>query len=680
MARLRRAVPKRKHKVIHERVSQQKKTLRTVLTSDLISPRDYTLIPAGNPKLTTACKEMCRQSGSPVYVVTKPADHLRRSQTSRNAQKYLLSEHVNRIGYHFPTTVVVASCEKLGITLRSINQAIEHAFLPNDHFCDPMEKFLSQDEINEKARNAIKDLFPVIPDSDLLEVIKQSFQKGGDKVGANSTLSWGRRASMAVLAHIRHKYTAYDSILRESNKRSGRNRGNYHGARSQIEPLCVDKLILWRGPDENGLPELEDVFREIIVISDDEDEFEEDEEADSQDSQVVYISSNTVVHNNPFTETSSSKTPANANKNFKRKHDSDGHFKEWVDFQRSRPGHKEWFVRGRRSELEKEYSENMDAVSPMASHTPEAFGTSTSHFDSSTAKDHQVDENPVGIQFGYVPLDGKGPISGYARVQVPSELTRQKPADSNGSTDHPHSTANAVSRNFSQWDMGISVRPADRIDSNMPVFVNGYDDLQQQDGERVASQVTRPSQGSGYYTWDRTAVPGVDLSSDMDHMPGGQFPIAVEYVVYPRPGIPAWQVPGYISADRESPLATHYANEERVTLASHATRSPHGSRYDTWDRTAGPGVDMSSGMNHMPGGQFPIAVEYVMYPRPGIPARQVPGQITVDREAPLTTHYADGYVRPVEIIPPGARIDPRRNPLNDRWFESLEPPRIRRRM
>lgn len=34
----------------------------------------------------------------------------------------------------------------------------------------------------------------------------------------------------------------------------------------------MEKLVHWRGDDESGMPELEDVFREVIVISDDEEE------------------------------------------------------------------------------------------------------------------------------------------------------------------------------------------------------------------------------------------------------------------------------------------------------------------------------------------------------------------------------------------------------------------------
>jgi hypothetical protein len=37
----------------------------------------------------------------------------------------------------------------------------------------------------------------------------------------------------------------------------------------------LERLVQWRGEDENGMPELEDVFREVIIISDDEDEDDE---------------------------------------------------------------------------------------------------------------------------------------------------------------------------------------------------------------------------------------------------------------------------------------------------------------------------------------------------------------------------------------------------------------------
>ena len=71
-----------------------------------------------------------------------------------------------------------------------------------------------------------------------------------------------------MVAHIRHVYTNYDRLLKTTS---------FHEARTTVEHPTLAKLIEWRGDDENGQTVLEDVFREVIVISDDEDsESEED--------------------------------------------------------------------------------------------------------------------------------------------------------------------------------------------------------------------------------------------------------------------------------------------------------------------------------------------------------------------------------------------------------------------
>ena len=116
--------------------------------------------------------------------------------------------------------------------------------------------------INTEARDAIKDLFPCIPDRDLFQVIKTAFQRGQKRVGTAEELSLVRRAQLSVVAHVRHIYTKYDSLLRKVQ---------WNEARGMVEGPTLRKLVEWRGDDnETGKEVLEDVLREVIVISDDE--------------------------------------------------------------------------------------------------------------------------------------------------------------------------------------------------------------------------------------------------------------------------------------------------------------------------------------------------------------------------------------------------------------------------
>ena len=101
-------------------------------------------------------------------------------------------------------------------------------------------------------------------------------------VGLQADLTLSRRVQLAVIAHIRHTHTRYDLLLKETS---------WENARRTVESLCLDILVKWRGDEETGRDQLDEVLREIVVIDDsDEDEEEsqlesasEDEEADSSD-------------------------------------------------------------------------------------------------------------------------------------------------------------------------------------------------------------------------------------------------------------------------------------------------------------------------------------------------------------------------------------------------------------
>ncbi|KAL9008042.1 MAG: hypothetical protein Q9173_006794 [Seirophora scorigena] len=121
---------------------------------------------------------------------------------------------------------------------------------------------MDQSEIDARAAFAIRDLFPKIPEEDVQLIIAQAFQKGTNKVGTAFDQPHIRRVHLAVGAYIRHSYTDYDKLLKTHG---------YLEARHMVEPFTLDKIIEWR--DEKDDPDaVEDILREVIVISDDEDE------------------------------------------------------------------------------------------------------------------------------------------------------------------------------------------------------------------------------------------------------------------------------------------------------------------------------------------------------------------------------------------------------------------------
>lgn len=124
------------------------------------------------------------------------------------------------------------------------------------------EKVQDQVTINTEAKDIIKDLFPNIPDQDLFKIIKTAFQLGDGKVGTAEEIPLHRRATLAVVAHIRHVYTMYDKLLRKMP---------YNSARHEVEAQTLEKLVAWRGQGQADEGAMNEILDDVIVISDAED-------------------------------------------------------------------------------------------------------------------------------------------------------------------------------------------------------------------------------------------------------------------------------------------------------------------------------------------------------------------------------------------------------------------------
>lgn len=75
--------------------------------------------------------------------------------------------------------MVAAACSELGLYLTSTGKAVSFHTLGTLQNHAPAESEISQVTINTEARDAIKDLFPNIPQHDLYQIIKTAFQKVG---------------------------------------------------------------------------------------------------------------------------------------------------------------------------------------------------------------------------------------------------------------------------------------------------------------------------------------------------------------------------------------------------------------------------------------------------------------------------------------------------------------------
>ncbi|KAJ3943837.1 uncharacterized protein N0V96_006770 [Colletotrichum fioriniae] len=195
-----------------------------------------------------------------------------------------LSQQIHRVGHHIREYIVDRALEELG--LDSVNEP--ELIGQGDAQVEKIPE--KQNDIDKQADAALRELFPRIPNTDRQQIIDHAFQKGtkfkGDLVvGLQQELSLSRRVQLAVLAHIRHNHTRYDQLLRETT---------WHNARRVTEQLCLDFLVKWRGDDENGRDQLDEILREVVVLSDDSDEEDSDEEPDSDSSEVLITRSNNI--------------------------------------------------------------------------------------------------------------------------------------------------------------------------------------------------------------------------------------------------------------------------------------------------------------------------------------------------------------------------------------------------
>ncbi|KAJ4424488.1 hypothetical protein N0V82_000812 [Gnomoniopsis sp. IMI 355080] len=246
-----------------ENKDKRDKKLEFQVTTDPNPPPGFEFLPIGNPELTNACKELSREQDAMILIVSGAKDTNNHSEDD-DVQNLALQVH--RMGHHVRRTILEQAKEQVGKEVDSAE---------NDNWQLPE----TQEEINAQAEAAMRDLFPRIPNFDKQMILEHAFKKGEGRYGkplvGTSDLPLYRRVQLAVLAHIRHVHTRYDQILREVE---------WKVARKAVEKQCLDILVKWRGDEETGRDQLGDILREVVVISDADDDSDSDDSEDGEDS------------------------------------------------------------------------------------------------------------------------------------------------------------------------------------------------------------------------------------------------------------------------------------------------------------------------------------------------------------------------------------------------------------
>ncbi|ETS78743.1 hypothetical protein PFICI_08596 [Pestalotiopsis fici W106-1] len=250
--------PKLKHKSyfeIAENADKKDKILETQTTAKRTPPPGYEFIALGNPELTQMCKDISREQDAMIFIVSESTDES-------------VHSHTHRLGYHFRERIVDQARDSLtasGVIMPQKIASGRPESIPKD-----------RNQILKEADAVLRDLFPRIPNSNRIDILRHSFDKdnkffnGREKVGMAGDLPLSRRVQLAALSHIRHTMTRYDDLLREGQK--------WENARKAVEQPCLDIIVKWRGDEETGRDQLDEILREVIEISDDEDSDEDSTE------------------------------------------------------------------------------------------------------------------------------------------------------------------------------------------------------------------------------------------------------------------------------------------------------------------------------------------------------------------------------------------------------------------
>ena len=85
-------------------------------------------------------------------------------------------------------------------------------------------------------------------------------------------------------------------------------------ARKVVEPICLDVLVKWRGDEETGRDQMEEILREVVVITDSEDSDDSSDEEDSsgEEGEVTTTSSASISHPNSRNESRSAQPQRHA--------------------------------------------------------------------------------------------------------------------------------------------------------------------------------------------------------------------------------------------------------------------------------------------------------------------------------------------------------------------------------
>ena len=139
-------------------------------------PKGYGFLAKGIRYKTLHCRKLTHEAGKPLYIVVD-----KKKQLGLRVPKCILHQ-------------VHAQAKDTLPTRRAATEKRDAADIA-------------------KAVDELSHQFPRMPEKEKAMVLKHGFKKHSGRVGRTSLIPLTRKVLLAVIAHIRHQHTTYDSLL-----------------------------------------------------------------------------------------------------------------------------------------------------------------------------------------------------------------------------------------------------------------------------------------------------------------------------------------------------------------------------------------------------------------------------------------------------------------------------------
>ncbi|KKK20970.1 hypothetical protein ARAM_000619 [Aspergillus rambellii] len=154
-------------------------------------------------------------------ISTEPYEKIDINRTASNANQYqtLMSLFPGETSTLLATAEDNAGKTPLGIRVPSdiYNAVVQSAAETADSRANAVK--VRDEKDLARSRQLLRTQFPLMPAESLDKVLNHAFLKGSGRVGRTSTKTDGRKAVLAVEAHIRHAHTPYESLLKSGKGR-----------------------------------------------------------------------------------------------------------------------------------------------------------------------------------------------------------------------------------------------------------------------------------------------------------------------------------------------------------------------------------------------------------------------------------------------------------------------------